>query len=210
MPFLINTIRRWRYPGSRAYWERRYARGGDSGPGSSGILAAYKAEIVNYIVRENNIRSVTEFGCGDGKQLRLADYPAYTGLDIASGAVAICRKRFAEDVSKRFETYKPDTFQAIDYESDMTLSMEVVFHLTENEDYERYMRHLFASARRVVVIFSSDEEDNTGGIFPHFRPRAFTPDLPRLAPEWILRERIVNPHRAISVSDFFIFERRPL
>ena len=44
------AFRRLRYPGDGAYWERRYAKGGNSGTGSSGVLATYKAEIVNRFV----------------------------------------------------------------------------------------------------------------------------------------------------------------
>lgn len=201
---LCIALRQLRYPGSPAYWERRYARGGDSGAGAAGRLAAYKAEVLNRFVREHNIQSVTEFGCGDGQQLRLADYPAYCGLDISKTAIARCRSLFAADASKKFEIYKPDTFSPDDFQADMTLSLEVVFHLTEEDLYRLHLQHLFTCARRWVVIFSSDEEDTTGGVFPHFRPRRFTPDVP---PGWVLRERLANPHRDISVSDLFFFEK---
>ena len=33
-----------RFPGTRAYWEKRYRAGGSSGPGSYGRLAHFKAE----------------------------------------------------------------------------------------------------------------------------------------------------------------------
>jgi len=204
---LLHRIRRLRYPGSQVYWEQRYGKGGNSGTGSSGKLAQYKAEIINRFIRENNIQSVLELGCGDGQQLQLADYPFYTGLDIAPAALARCRTMFAGDTSKRFERYDPFHFQPNDFQSDIALSLEVVFHLTEDDLYECYLRHLFAAARRWVLVFSSDEADTTGGRFPHVRPRHFTADVPRLAPGWILRERIANPHRTISMSDFFIFEK---
>lgn len=198
------ALRRLRYPGSRAYWERRYASGGDSGAGSTGRLAAYKAETVNHFVRLYNIQTVIEFGCGDGQQLLLADYPSYLGLDISKTAVGRCRSLFAGDASKRFGTYEPEAFRPSDFQADMALSLEVVFHLTEEDAYRLYLQHLFASARRWVVIFSPDEDDTTGGVFPHFRPRRFTPDVP---PGWVLRERLPNPHRDISLSDFFFFEK---
>src|SRR5262249_52775171 len=62
------------------YWDSRYRRGGNSGAGSYGRLAEFKAEAVNRFVRENHILSVVEFGCGDGAQLELAQYPRYTGM----------------------------------------------------------------------------------------------------------------------------------
>lgn len=200
---MLTAIRRLRYPGSRAYWENRYARGGTSGSGSEGPLAAYKAGWLNRFVQEKQVRTVVELGCGDGRQLRLAEYPDYLGLDIAASAVQRCRDLFANDPSKRFEVYDPASFDAAPHRADLAISIEVIFHLTEDALYQLYLQHLFACARRWVVIFASDEPDTTGGQFPHFRPRRFSPDVPA---GWSLRAREPNPLRKISVSDFFIFE----
>ena len=201
---VIIVLRRLRYPGARNYWERRYAGGGDSGAGSVGRLAVYKAETVNRFVREHDIQSVAEFGCGDGRQLRLAEYPFYIGLDVSKSAVERCRALFAGDHSRRFEIYQPEFFSPLEFQSDMALSLEVIFHLTEYDTYNLYIRHLFATARHWVVIFSSDKSDATGGVFPHFRPRRFSGDVP---PGWSLVERLENPHSDISISEFFFFEK---
>jgi SAM-dependent methyltransferase len=195
-----------RYPGSRRYWERRYAQGGNSGVGSSGLLAAYKASVLNAFVQMHNIRSVVELGCGDGQQLQLAEYPAYTGLDIAASAIARCQALFAGDSSKKFAHYDPIQFYPADFQADMAISLEVIFHLTEENLYRLYLQHLFTLSRRWVLVFSSDETDETGGVFPHFKPRHFSLDVPE---GWVLRERIANPHRDRSVSDFFVFECVP-
>ena len=197
-------LRRLRYPGSRLYWERRYAQGGDSGAGSAGVLAHYKAAFLNAFVEKHGIRTVVELGCGDGQQLLLAHYPVYTGLDIAPSAVARCRALFSGNGNRTFAVYEPEQFNPADYASDMAISLEVIFHLTEEQVYQLYMRHLFALSRRWVVIFSSDGADRSDGIFPHFRQRKFTDDVPE---GWVLRERVVNPNRERSVSDFFVFER---
>jgi SAM-dependent methyltransferase len=201
---ILAFVRRARYPGSIRYWENRYARGGHSGTGSSGILAAYKAEVLNQFVAEKGIQSIVELGCGDGQQLALADYPTYVGLDIAPSAIARCQKIFAEDSSKFFAAYDPNTFKPTDFQADMSLSLEVIFHLTEEKIYQKYLRDLFASARKWVVVFASDECDDTGGVFPHVKLRKFTADVPS---GWALRHRLPNPHRDRSVSDFFFFEK---
>lgn len=199
---MIALIRKARYPGSVDYWEKRYAAGGNSGPGSSGRLAAYKAGWLNRFVQENNILSVVEFGCGDGQQLLLAEYPRYLGLDVAPSAIARCRALFAGDNAKQFLPYDPCHFNPTDVQADLAVSLEVIFHLTEERLYRLYMEHLFASARRYVVIFASDTDDVEPGLFPHFRQRRFTPDVP---PGWALRERVENPHGDISVSGFYVF-----
>ncbi len=64
---------------SKAYWSGHYSAGRRSGGGSYGKLAAFEAEVLNGFVRENAIGSVIEFGCGDGNQLGLSNYPAYLG-----------------------------------------------------------------------------------------------------------------------------------
>lgn len=55
-----------RFQGSEEYWIRRYNKGRKSGAGSYGHLAAFKAGILNRFVRENEVKSVIEYGCGDG------------------------------------------------------------------------------------------------------------------------------------------------
>lgn len=201
---LLHLFRRIRYPGSIDYWEKRYAAGGTSGTGSSGRLAAYKAAWLNRFVRENGIRSVLELGCGDGQQLLLAEYPEYLGLDVAPSAVARCQSLFAGDRLKQFTLYNPFQFDPASRQADLALSLEVIFHLTEDDLYRLHLEHLFACARQWVVIFASDEQDMATGPFPHFRQRRFTADIPA---GWVLQERAPNPHRDISVSDFFVFVR---
>jgi hypothetical protein len=55
-------------------------------------LAAFKAHILNDFIVDNDVRSLIEFGCRDGNQLRLCRYPQYIGIDVSPTAVAKCRK----------------------------------------------------------------------------------------------------------------------
>ena len=94
------------FTSSAAFWERRYAKGGTSGPGSYGDLARGKAAFLNAFVRDRDVRTVIEFGCGDGHQLSLADYPNYVGLDVSPSAISLCKNRFASDGTKSFFLYE--------------------------------------------------------------------------------------------------------
>ena len=123
-------LSRWgsaRFPGSQRYWEDRYAQGGTSGPGSSGRLGDFKAQILNSFVRDFEISSVIEFGCGDGHQLSLMNYPLYIGLDTSPTAVALCRARFANDQKKAFILYKPSQrcAQPFPVSADLGLSLDL-------------------------------------------------------------------------------------
>ncbi|MBL7804175.1 MAG: class I SAM-dependent methyltransferase [Saprospiraceae bacterium] len=204
---LLFWIRRLRYPGPARYWSARYARGGHSGSGSAGEVAAYKAAFLNRFVREHNIQTVAELGCGDGRQLALADYPSYLGFDIAPEAVELCRQRFSGNPARHFAVYDPADFEPARHRAELALSLEVIFHLTEQDLYERHIRDLFALASRWVVIFSADKDAATP--FPHFVLRRFTPDVGRWAPDWRLREQAPNPFPGRSVSQFFVFEKIP-
>src|SRR5205085_12336730 len=97
-----NLTRPRPFPGSKNYWEGRYSAGGNSGVGSYGKFAEFKAAVINQFVAQHALRSVIEFGCGDGNQLMLARYPTYLGFDVSETAVATCRKLFAGDANKQF------------------------------------------------------------------------------------------------------------
>lgn len=51
----------------KGYWEQTYQAGETSGRGSYGVLAEFKAEVVNGLIQRENIASIIEFGCGDGR-----------------------------------------------------------------------------------------------------------------------------------------------
>ena len=93
------------FSGSARYWEPHHAQGRTSGASSYGALAQAKAIFPNEFVRTCEIGSVIEFGCGDGNQLLLADYPAYIGPDISRTAIELCQHHLAADPSKSFFLY---------------------------------------------------------------------------------------------------------
>ena len=195
------------FPGTEIFWENRYASGDNSGVGSYGFFSEFKAEVLNEFVASNNILSVLEFGCGDGNQLQLAKYPEYIGFDVSSTAVELCRKRFAEDRTKSF-------FLVSEYQNqraDLTLSLDVIFHLIEDQLFETYMRLLFGAAKQFVIIYSSNTNDNEGFVGTHVRHRKFTDWVEKNLPEWKLVRQVPNrypyhgDYRTGSFSDFFFY-----
>jgi SAM-dependent methyltransferase len=173
-------------------------------------MAAFKAEVLNRFVRDNSVQSVIEFGCGDGNQLRLADYPRYIGYDVSIDVVETCRAIFREDPTKRFDLLK-------DYDgnqADLTLSLDVVYHLVEDEVFEDHMKQIFDATTRIVAVYSSDTDDNSAAILSHIRHRKFTTWVSANRPDWLLLERILNKypyngdHRSSSFADFHFFARQ--
>jgi hypothetical protein len=192
---------------SKTYWERRYRLGGTSGEGSQGLLAEFKAETLNAFVRDNGVESVIEFGCGDGRQLSLARYPRYMGHDVSQAAIRMCRKRFKNDSSKSFLCFDPADAPGIAtfLKADLTLSLDVVYHLVEESVYARYLADLFAASLRFVIIYSSDKDAVTN--LPHVRHRNVTADVGRGFPNFRLVGTIENRYPQDSFCSFFLFER---
>jgi SAM-dependent methyltransferase len=192
---------------SARYWESRYRLGLTSGSGSEGELASYKAGILNDFVREHGIRRVVEFGCGDGQQLALAFYPQYLGLDVTFKAIELCRARFEGDLTRSFLQYDPT--HAVNLgaylSADLTLSLDVIYHLVEDEAYDSHLRDLFGVSRRHVVVYASNL--NGEGRHRHVRHRRFTEDVARRFPQFQLTRHLKNPHSASSFADFYFFER---
>lgn len=198
---------------SDQYWEDRYRRGGNSGSGSYGRLAAFKAEVLNEFVAVHGITSVVEFGCGDGAQLRRACYPKYTGFDVSPTAVEFCRQAFAQKPGTEFFLCGSDEYDAFQ-PVDLALSLDVIFHLVEDDIYEAYMRKLFRSARRYVIIYAYDCEKVYKA--RHERGRAFTGWIEQNEPKWRLCRRVANRYPfdpqtpdSTSQADFFMYERCP-
>ena len=140
---------------SGKYWHGRYVRGGNSGAGSYNRLAEFKAEFLNRFVVENGIKTVAELGSGDGAQLSLATYPKYTGYDVSEKAVEICKERFAGQTDRDF-AFHHLTSETRLVDAELYLSLDVLYHLVEDDVFDRYMRDLFAHATRFVIIYSSN------------------------------------------------------
>lgn len=165
------------------YWEDRYAAAGTSGLGSTGTLARFKAKVINDFVQDRGIQTLIEFGCGDGNQLALARYENYLGLDISKSAIRQCIEKFSDDKTKRFFLYDPESF--LDHEdnfvADASLSLDVIYHLIENDAFKSHMEHLFRSARSYVIIYSSNVDRDVSA--RHVKHRKFTPYIAGYFPD---------------------------
>ncbi|GIU18909.1 MULTISPECIES: methyltransferase domain-containing protein [unclassified Shewanella] len=214
---LINSVARYVYftliepfktfTSSGDYWNNRYETGGDSGPGSYDQFAIFKAGILNEFVKDNRVQTVIEFGCGDGNQLVLSQYPTYLGFDISRDAIQLCWEKFHHDNYKKFmllNDYKNET-------ADLAISLDVIYHLVEEDTYEDYMHRLFNSATRFVIIYSSNTDVQLKLQAKHVRHRQFS-DWVELNTQWVLKRYIPNQYpysgdeQEGTISDFYIYE----
>ena len=202
------------FPGVGSYWEGRYVGGGTSGAGSVGRLATFKAQVLNDLVEAKGIETILELGCGDGDQLLLAAYPRYVGVDISRAAVDLCREKFAGDETRSFFHVSAEDYRR---PHDLVVSLDVIYHLVEDDVFERYMNDLRRYAAKYIVIYSSNKSEAPGLWSPHVRHRIFTAEMEANGGDWRLAARIDNPFPFdaddpddTSACDFYIYERRGL
>ena len=187
---------------SAAHWEEHYAAGGNSGLGSYGKLADFKARVINGLVSSRSIKTVVEFGTGDGNQLALLKMPHYVGVDVSLTIIQRLREQFGEDATKQFLHSSDPAVSAL--KADLALSLDVIYHLVEDNVYYRYMDQLFSAATRYVIIYSSDSGSNKDGL--HVRHRHFTEHVANRYSGWRLIETIPNEFPSESPSSFFIYQ----
>lgn len=191
---------------SAGYWEARYRSGGNSGAGSRGRLAAYKAGFINGLIEANSVRRVTDFGCGDGHLLSMLRVAEYTGLDVSAAALARCAERFPR------HAFLPFARAGEASPADLCLSVDVIFHLVEDDVFAAYIAALFAGAERLVLIYASNADQDWPA--PHVRHRRFTRHLAERHPAWRLCAHLPNPFPydpaapdETSFADFFVYAR---
>ena len=198
------------------YWERRYSEKGNSGEGSYSENAGYKSGIVNFEINVNGIKSVLDFGCGDGNLLQYLTIENYLGLDVSETTVANCSKIFRSDKTKRFLGISPGEPLGIE-KFDLVLSLEVLMHITNEEDFLWTLQEIFSHSKNMVIIqtplfplvkYRKGSHENYRDLFPYL--------LPYIG-EFSLAKVIVHPSTSIGgrlrgeighmSSDFLVFKK---
>ena len=198
---------------SRDYWEDRYSNGGNSGSGSYGRLAEFKAKIINEFCRDYSIKKIVEWGCGDGNNCAMYDVEEYVGYDVSKTAIDICKKRFP-DSGKQFVWYDGEIVKT-PIEGRLTLSLDVLYHLIEPQIYDNYMHNLFGSSTKYVGIYSYDGSLKTAQS-QHVKYREHSNYVKNHFPQFQPFKTILNEYKrtestdpdTTSYCDFFFYKRR--
>lgn len=197
---------------SAKYWSDRYEEGRTSGSGSYGRLARYKADVINELAGSQNIGSVLELGSGDGNQASLFEFDRFTGVDVSRLVVDRANERFADRPGWQF--IHSDAFIVEPRAFDMTMSLDVIYHLVEDDVFNRYMRDLVTLADRFVLIYASDHDEQAAS--PHVRHRSYSMWMAENAPEFTLTKTYEQPYPMVEGADvdqtsfafFRLFERQ--
>lgn len=170
------------------YWEERYKLNGNSGLGSYGKIADHKAQIINDYIIKNNIKTISDFGCGDGNQISLLKtYELYHGFDVSPYIVDSCINKF-KGIGNMFFYKNINDLPT----SELCLSLDVLYHIIDFNEFEKYLRLLFEKSSKHVIIFSSNHSRNDSSA-PHIIHRKFT--------EWINKN--ISNYALIEEGDKF-------
>lgn len=189
---------------SKEYWENRYKIGQTSGNGSYGFLAEYKSEFINNYITENNITSLLEYGCGDGNQLSYIKCQKIIGADVSQTAIDKCKSLIPNG-----EFICLDNTEFPDTKTDLLLSLDVIYHLIEDDVYEDYINNIVNHGSKHVIIYSANFDGNEG-FARHVKPRNFT-EHKNLQEKYELINIVKNKypstdHTKGSFSDWYIFK----
>ena len=201
--------------GSQEYWNERYNNFQEkefkhaSGNGKLPFRRNFKAKELNTLIQKYNIKSVMDFGCGDGEILSKLEVTAYYGIEINENLVETLRMRFPQK-----EKYYFSTNHANDWPTsiDAAVSVDVIFHLLEDNLFEKYMEDLFKPAPKYVIIKSSNRDELGVGRNAHIKHRKFVAYISTKFPEYELIHQ-TEPRRKrfhLSISDldsFFVFHK---
>src|SRR5690606_29314294 len=116
------------------------------------------------------------------------------------------------DVKKEF--MELSEFKDLKKTAECTLSLDVIYHLVDDEIYHDYMDLLFSSAEKYCLIYSANIEERTQSV--HVRKRRFTDWIEEYASEWKLAEIIPNKYpymihsdpNETSFADFYVFQKK--
>lgn len=186
------------------YWDRRYREGRTSGAGSEGDEGAYKAAYLSKFLAEREVKTVVDWGCGDGQVLELVEFPPqtqYIGVDISPTIVERMR---AKGLGPRCLFHTVEAFQTLTRTHfELALSFDVLFHFPDIADYLAYLDQLFQSAEKYVMIYSTNYAG--GRTSRHVFRREFTPDIAERFPNWELTA--VETPLSEGLASFFVYEK---
>lgn len=157
---------------NRSFWDERYTSEAwlGSGPGSRGVAAQYKADLLRRIVTANRILSIADIGCGDLCWLDTGDGSTgwmddvdYLGVDIS--AVIVARNAEARPGS-RFIVH--DIAAApLDAGAELTVCFDVLLHQVDRPVFDAALANLLRSMRDHALV-------------SYINPDAAAPVVPKL------------------------------
>lgn len=85
----------------------------------------------------------------------------------------LCKDIFKDDSTKQFFLYDEKSIEnnLRSFDAELSLSLDVIYHLVKDEVYGKYMNNLFSCSTNYVIIYAWDLEE---GKKYHVRHRNFS------------------------------------
>lgn len=94
-----------------------------------------------------------------------------------------------------------------DETAQLTLSLDVIYHLTEDNIYHSYMKRLFNSSAQYVIIYSSNTDKQTAIQMKHVKHRKCSGWIAENRPKWEQIKKIETDGNN-TFANFFIYEKK--
>ena len=198
----------------KLYWDRRYARGEDSGVGSRGESLKYKADYLNSAFKKYDIESVFDFGCGDGNLVSLLNTKLYFGIDVSVESIRACRIRFRSENGYYFECghffeYTPEVIREKINPLDCVMCIDVLYHIINRDVLVKTLENIFGSMARIIILYTyplgaikKDRDMRVYGMYA----RDIAPILKDIVNEYRLE---ANTEPALgSASGFLVYQKK--
>lgn len=108
-------------------------------------------------------------------------------------------------MSKKFYLATRKNIEHFKSKSELSLSLEVILHLVEDEVFNRYMNDLFDLSTKYVIIYSNNIIKKSKN--SHVKYRKFTEWIEKNRPNWELINVIQNDDGK-SDTHLFFFKKR--
>ena len=135
---------------SSEIWKQRSS---NSGVGSRGDLAKYKIDFINNFIKENNIKNMIDFGCGDLQIASRLEVEEYLGVDIVE------HKHPNNIKSDKFETIvcRFDKLPRIE-KAELCTCLDVFYHILSDEKkyLETAIQEIVNHSSKFIIIYAQD------------------------------------------------------
>ncbi|MDC1486517.1 hypothetical protein N8134_03160, partial [Flavobacteriales bacterium] len=144
--------------------------------------------------------------------LAMFSIPTYHGLDVSQTVVDQARIAFDADKTKSFQLVKEFNRKQKSFE--LSMSLDVIYHLIEDVVFTSYMHNLFDSSEKFVIIYASNKTDENYVQGFHVKHRAFSDWVKQNRPEFQQIDMIPNPFpqysndpNETSCADFYFYQK---
>lgn len=194
------------------YWDSWYSSSTNSGPGSQGKLQEFKINYLNKLFKQFEIKTVLDFGCGDGSLALGLHCRSYFGIDIAAKAIELCKKRvnrpgFSFECMHFFD-YTPSIIEnKFPSGLDCCICIDTLYHIFTKEILNKTLESLFSTGAKIVVLYTIPSESLKLPFHPMLQ--IYGEEFSNALSESSKFYKLINKTRPISgtAAGFLVYEK---